>query len=46
MPLELRIGRAFKADVVKAPLPTSSSEYDYSVRLDLALKVLETHNMV
>jgi len=46
MPIELGIGRAFRADVAEAPLPTSSPEHDYSVRLELALKALEAHDIV
>ncbi len=46
MPIELGIGRAFGADVMEAPPPTSSPERDYRIRLDLALKALETHDIL
>ncbi len=46
MPIELGIGRAFRADVMEAPPPTSSPEHDYGVRLELALKALEAHDIV
>ncbi len=46
MPVELGIGRAFGADVMEVPLPTGDPEYDYRIRLEASLKLLDTHDIV
>ncbi|OYT51150.1 MAG: phosphonopyruvate decarboxylase [Desulfurococcales archaeon ex4484_204] len=46
MPVELGIGRAFKADVVEIPLPSDNPREDYRLRLEKTLEALGTHDIV